>query len=183
MLSNTLRKLALSLSSKEDPTVWKGKYLSIRKKDGWYEYLHDGNAMLVIVLGYRRLAVDQWQFLGRYETCPPHSDGLALCALTGGIEEGEEPIAAAARELEEESGIKIEQDKFTSLGTARPSKASDSTAYFFAVSLEIPEQDKYVGKGDGTEGEKGSYCTWINYNTAIEAKDPLLIAAVARMRL
>lgn len=160
--------------------LWKGDYLSVRLMDSWYEYLHDGNGKLVVVLGYRRVAVDAWEYLGRYEKCPPHDDGIALCALTGGIEKDEEPLTAALRELKEESGI-VCDPKIESLGTIRPSKASDSTAYLFSVDLqEVPDKDKYVGEGDGTEGEKNSYCKWVSSVDVLKSKDALLITAMAR---
>ena len=174
----------LSKRAKEDQTLWKGKYISIRLLDGWYEYLHDGTSKLVVVLGYRRLGKDAWEYLGRYENCPPHKDGITLCALTGGIEENEKPLHAALRELKEESGLVYDSydSEIKYLGTLRPSKASDSTAYLFAVDLSnVPNQEKYVGKGDGTKGEVGSYCKWISRNEAINSKDPLLISAVSRL--
>lgn len=164
----------------EDKILWQGKYISVKLLDGWYEYLRDGTGKLVVVIGYRRIGKDAWEYLGRYEKCPPHKDGITLCALTGGIEENEEPLKAAKRELKEESGL--DGGEFKSLGTLRPSKASDSTAHVFGVDLsEAPDKDKYFGKGDGTKGEVGSYCRWVGYREAINSKDPLLIAAVTRL--
>jgi 8-oxo-dGTP pyrophosphatase MutT (NUDIX family) len=169
----------------EDKTLWQGKYISTKLLDNWYEYVHDGTGKLVVVLCFRNPEQGVWEFLGRYEKCPPHKDGIALCALTGGIEEGEQyPLVAAMRELKEESGIIPFNSEVIVLGTLRPSKASDSTAYLFAVDLnDLEKKHKYVGKGDGTKGEEGSYCAWVSEQEAINSKDPLLISAIARLKL
>lgn len=162
--------------------LFKGKFLTINLLDDWYEFIHDGNGKFVAVLGYRRLGKDYWEYLGRFENCPPHQDGISLCCLTGGIENDELPLDAAKRELKEESGIDIETKMFKSLGEVRPSKMSDSTGYLFAVDLShIAEQDKYVGGGDGTKGEMGSFCKWVDKEKAFNSKDPLLITCISRL--
>jgi 8-oxo-dGTP pyrophosphatase MutT (NUDIX family) len=164
-----------------EQTVYQGKYISVKLLDGWYEFLRDGTGKFVAVLGYRRIGKDAWEYLGRYENCPPHKDGIALCSLTGGMEEDEEPTQSALRELKEESGITTDEE-LESLGTVRSSKASDSTGYLFAVDLsEVPDQPKYTGKGDGTKGEEGSYCKWVSREEAINAKDTILITMIARL--
>lgn len=165
--------------------LWKGKYLSVKLLDDWYEYLHNGNGKFVVVLGYKRIGKDAWKYLGRYENCPPHNDGISLCALTGGIDDdNEKPEKAALRELQEESGIDSKKYKLEleNLGTVRPSKASDSIAHLFAVDLQnVPDKDMYVGKGDGTKGEQGSYCKWVDSQTVKNSKDPLLITCFAKL--
>jgi len=174
----------ISKRASKDKILWKGKYISIKLLDDWYEYLHDGTGKLVVVLGYRRVGKDAWEYFGRYENCPPHKDDIALCALTGGVEKDEDPKEAALRELKEESGIVYDSydSKIKDLGTLRPSKASDSTAYLFAIDLgKVPEKERYTGEGDGTKGEEGAYCKWVSRKEAINSKDPLLISAIARL--
>lgn len=164
-------------------TLWKGKYISVKLLDGFYEFLHDGRGKSVAVLGYRRVGKDAWEFLGRFENCPPHQDGIVLCSLTGGMEEGENPKQTALRELKEESGI-VYDSEIKELGTLRPSKASDTTTYLFAVDLsDVPDKEKYIGKGDGTKGEEGAYCKWISKSDAVNSKDPILISMIARLGL
>jgi hypothetical protein len=183
-ISTRVLRMARSLMAGMDETLWEGKYLTVKLLDGWYEYLHDQNGRFVAVLGYRREGLDGWYVLGRYETCPPHRDGIALCALTGGIEEGETPEAAAVRELGEESGIIAEVSKLEALGTIRPSKASDSIGYLFAIDLtNIEVKDRYIGGGDGTRGEVDSYCSWVGTRDAIASKDPMLATMTARKHL
>jgi 8-oxo-dGTP pyrophosphatase MutT (NUDIX family) len=165
-------------------TIFKGKYLVVKLLDDWYEFLSDGTTRFVAVLGYRRVGKDAWEYLGRIEKCPPHQDGFALCALTGGIEKGEEPLQAALRELKEESGVVYDSydSEIKELGTIRPSKMSDSTGWLFAIDLgKVPEKKRYEGEGDGSEGEKGAYCEWIGYREATNSKDPILACMVARL--
>ena len=164
----------------EKKPLWTGKHLSVYLLDDWYEVLHDNSGRFVAVLGYRRVGKDAWEYLGRVEKCPPHQDGFALCALTGGMEEGEEQLAAAIRELEEESGVKATNLK--PLGTIRPSKMSDSTGWLFGVDLsDQPDKDRYEGEGDGTEGEKNAYCKFVSYREVVNSKDPILATMAARL--
>jgi 8-oxo-dGTP pyrophosphatase MutT (NUDIX family) len=174
-----MRKISKRVMADKKP-LWTGEYLSVYLLDDFYETLHDGTGKFVAVLGYRRVGRDAWEYLGRVEKCPPHQDGFALCALTGGIEKDEEPLQAAIRELKEESGIT--SDKLKPLGTIRPSKMSDSTGWLFAVDLtDEPDQDKYAGKGDGSKGEEGAYCKFISYKDGISSKDPILATMIARL--
>jgi hypothetical protein len=135
--------LAQSLASlsERDEVLWRGKYLSVCLRDGWYEFLRNGTGHLVAVLGY-------WgnHFLGRYEVCPPHNANYQMCALTGGVEQGEDPLAAAIREVKEEAGLDTEATQYRSLGTVRPSKASDTVAHLFACDLRgAPDYSRYRG--------------------------------------
>ena len=108
---------------------------------------------------------------------------MELCALTGIVEEGEDPKVTALRELEEESGI-VSIAQPINLGTVNPSKASDTTAYLFGVDLNrVPDQARYYGPGDGTRGERGAYCAWVGLHEVLACKDATLIAALARLQL
>lgn len=176
-----LKQILLESSNEKDKTVWEGEYISVKKKGGWYEYLHDGTGKMILVLGYR-LTDDRIEFLGRFEETPPHGDGIQLCGLTGGVEKSEKPLGAAKRELKEEAGIDKKKENFLELGTVRNSKASDSFGYLFGIDLsDVEEKEKYVGKGDGTQGEKGAYCKWVLREDILEGKDPLAIVALARL--
>jgi len=145
-------------SINKDKVLYADEWLSLRQTGGRYTYMHeeksDGKA--VAVLGFKTEEDGSYKILGRFEEVPPHHDGISLCALTGMVEKGDEPLETAVRELSEEAGIEADQDQFENFGTTRPSKASDTTMFLFAVDLsDIEEKEIYSGEGDGTKGEEG----------------------------
>ena len=155
----------------------KNEWLSLRETDG-YVYAHEekSDGMGVAVLASRWPPL---QIVGRIERCPCHFDDFALCSLTGQIDAGESPLATAVRELFEEAGITAGPDEFEALGQVRPGKATDTTMHLFAVNIG-PDRDIGRGPGDGTKGEEGAYCQWIDYAKAVMSKDPLLATMAAR---
>ena len=176
----------MATTAPEDVTLWSNEWLSIRRLDGWYTYLHETrtNGHLVVVLGFRKKPHDplgEPDLIGRVEKCPPHRDGFALCALTGGVEIGETPLAAAVKEFHEEAGIKVGIREMIPLGTVRPIKAADTTAYLYAVDVKNRDIGKSIG--DGTFVEEGAYCKWISWEDAFQSKDPLLATLAIRLAM
>lgn len=147
-----------------------------------YEFLHETRCkgQGVAVLGFRPNEHGDHQYLLRYETIPPHRDGLQACSLTGGIDENERPEAAAVRELEEESGFKVDVKDLIELGFCRPYKGADSYTHCYAVDLT--NKDHAPMEGDGTEGENRSYSQFGNEQSLTEAKDPTLAFLVSRLK-
>jgi len=167
----------------ESKLLWKDDYIEVRKKDGWYTYVHDGTGKFVAVLGF--VKEPEFMILGRYEDSPPHNEGISLASLTGGLEEKENEKDGATREFGEESGIKINKEDLISLGEVRPSKFTDSVGYLFAVDLTNIVDDldkKYMGEGDGTKGEQGAYCKFVSLEDMLKSKDPLSITCFARLK-
>lgn len=155
--------------------LFNNKWISLHDIDG-YVFSHETrcNGNIVAVLGYKGD-----KFLGRFENTPSHSDDIELCSLTGGIDKGNTPTQTAVIELEEEAGIKKEEKDFKSLGTVRPSKSSDTTVHLFAIDCNDVEIGEI--KGDGSEGEKGSYCKWVTKEELINCKDPLVHTMLLRL--
>jgi len=166
-----------------DEILYKGKFIQVRKKDGWYEYVHDNTGMFVAVLAFSQKD-NETLFLGRFEEVPPHEDGISLVSLTGGLEEGENPKDGAVREFMEESGISITKDDLIALGQVRPSKGSDSVGYLYAVDLgETLEKGKiFKGVGDGTLGEEIAYCKVVKESDIPTSKDTILISLYTRFK-
>lgn len=168
----------MSESADADKTLYKGDWLTVKQTPGGYDYMHQekSNGGAVAVLPYKLRPA---RIVGRYEECPPHRDGLALCAITGMMDHpGEDPATTAARELEEEAGIIAGSSELKYLGAVRTSKASDTTMHLFSINIG----DRDIGKpaGDGTRGEANAYCKWINVDEALKCKDPLVAAMMAR---
>lgn len=169
----------MSISARDDKVLYKGPWLSIRQTPDGYEYMHQekSNGGAVAVLAYR---LRPTQIVGRFEECPPHRDGLALCALTGMMDHpGEHPATTAARELQEEAGIMVNPEELKALGTIRPSKASDTLMHLFSVNIG---ENRDIGKsiGDGTRGEENAYCKWVTVDEALRCKDPMVATLLAR---
>lgn len=137
------------------------------------------NSQGIVILPFRRLD-DSIRFLGRVEICPAHSDEPALCAIAGGLDkDGELPGEAAQRELVEEAGYTVNISDIIPLGSARPSKGTDTTMYLFAVDVSNVTPGKPTG--DGSLIEQLASTKWINRGEAVFSKDPLLSTMVARL--
>lgn len=84
----------------------------------------------------------------------PKTDNYLLEVVAGKVDEGEEPLATAIRETEEEIGYRVRQNNMTYLVTCFSSPAYTSERYhiYFAV---VSNSDK-KGKGGGLENENES---------------------------
>lgn len=180
MTTSTVKELFSSkwLSIQEKTLANGGKYL--------YTTAEWCNSAGVAILPFRRKLQNDWgytvfEFLGRYELCPAHSDELELGAIMGGMDkEGEEAKVTAWRELMEEGGYKVPLENIIDLGTSRPSKASDNIMYLFGVDLD-KESEEVEATGDGTLIEEGGYSQWITTGELANAKEPLLQTMYVRL--
>lgn len=124
--------------------VWQGRYITAKRRGRW-EYAGRARniraAVILAIVEGKVLLVEQYRVpLGR--NC------LELPAgLIGDDAEGEDDLAAARRELEEETGYRA--GKLEDLGTfySSPGMLSESFTLVRAGELEL------VGPGGGTEGE------------------------------
>ncbi|MED3976113.1 NUDIX domain-containing protein [Priestia megaterium] len=174
-----------------EKTLFETHWTSIVKKTmdngSQYEFLRMPwcNSEGIAILPYRFKgkpdAEGVFEFLGRFEVCPAHSDDTELCSITGGLDkDGESAIVTAWRELQEEGGYKVPVENIVSLGSVRPSKASDTTTHLFAVDLGL-DYEKVEATGDGTLCEEGAYCKWVSRDDILLSKDPLLHAIYSRL--
>jgi 8-oxo-dGTP pyrophosphatase MutT (NUDIX family) len=132
-------------------------------------------------LPYRKHPEYLFEFLGRYEICPAHSDEVELCSITGGYDNSDKFTIeqCALNELMEEAGYEGKLEDLVYLGSVRGSKSSDGITHLFAIDIDKCTPCEAVS--DGTLGEVGAYCDWINLIELINAKDPLLLAMYARL--
>jgi len=170
--------------------LFESKWLSVIKKtmQNGSSYIYSSadwcGSNGVAILPYRvpkNGFLGDFEYLGRLEICPAHSDVIELCSITGGMDkEGEQAITTAWRELIEEGGYEVPIENIIRLGTVRPSKASESTMHLFAVDVDMG--GKVVeAVGDGTLGEEGAFCEWVTKEQLIFAKDPLLHTMIQRL--
>ena len=124
------------------------------------------------------------EYLGRFETCPPHGNELKLCSITGGYDNADKFSLkqCAINELYEEAGYQVSPKYLIDLGTVYESKSSDTVIHMFAIDMDLADVKKVEAIGDGTKGEEGAYCDWISKYDAITCNDPLLITMVTRFK-
>jgi len=164
-----------------DIVVFETPFISLIDRDG-YIFLHESRAagQIVALLPYRDSGSER-EYLARLEVCPAHSPQLERCCITGGVNPNSTPPAAAVQEMYEEAGYRITQDALIPLGTVRPIKSADTTVHLYAI--DVTGMIAVTAPGDGSKFEVGSSTEWVEYAAAVEQKDPLLIAALARLAL
>jgi len=158
-----------------DKELFHNEWLSVKETPDGYVYSHETrcNGKIVAILVYK-----EDEFLGRFEICAAHSPNIELCAITGGVEK-DDPLMTAIHELKEEAGIDAVPEELTDLGTVRPSKSADTVVYLYALF----GGNKILGeaKGDGSVGERGSYCKWCPAENIATCKDPLVSTMLIRL--
>jgi ADP-ribose pyrophosphatase len=134
-------------SEAPDEIVWQGKFITARQKGRW-EYVSRARGIRAAVI----LAVDKADHVLLVEQyrVPLGKKCIELPAgLIGDDDgaEGEEPAAAAARELEEETGYRAGRMEILGEFWSSPGMVSESFSLVRAHDLEK------VGDGGGTDSE------------------------------
>ena len=128
----------------EEETVWQGRYVAAKKRGSWEYVSRTNNVSAAVILAVddgEVILVDQFRVpLGR--RCIELPAGLV-----GDESEGEDVRAAAARELEEETGYHAE--RLTELGYFHSSPGMLSEGF----TLLKAEGLSKVGDGGGTHDE------------------------------
>ncbi len=133
---------------------------------GQYTYVREPgtNYRRVAVLPFDR-AEDGIIFLMRAEPVVPWMDNprmrepLIPCAVTGGMEDkGEDPVHAALRELAEETGYDLPQDRLVDLGQTRTVKLLSTVYHLFGA--DVTGLSPKLATSDGTGGEDGVRIVW-----------------------
>lgn len=162
-----------------DNILWENRFLAVIDRGG-YTFMREVRAegIIVSVLPFRANNGTR-EYLARLEVCPAHSPYLERCSITGGKEKDKSPAESAVIEVKEEAGYSIEEAQLIALGTVRPSKASDTTVYLYAVDVTALTLGEATT--DGSIFEQGSGVEWVSLSEALEVKDSLFITAIARL--
>jgi 8-oxo-dGTP pyrophosphatase MutT (NUDIX family) len=133
--------------------VYKGDYLSVVKIEEW-EVVSERDC--VVVIPY---FPEYNEFLIRKEHVPPYQhvdkQDFFITVVSGVMEDGERPEDTMRRELEEETGIRLNsgytgQKKWNTLFL---NKGNTSKCHIFFVSLTHNDFQKVMAKGDGSRSE------------------------------
>ena len=156
-----MKKFSSVQAAKPKPTVenkslFKGKYLSVVNVDNW-EVVEEADS--VVIIPY---FVEYEEFLLRKEDVPSYKAKTGkdkyLTAISGTLRPGEEPVEALFRELEEETGIRLNTtySSHKLLGSFFYSKGNLAQCHLYYVPLYVGEFRKFTARGDGSAAENNS---------------------------
>lgn len=139
----------------EEKTLWKNDWFQVVEKtdtDGASMTGLKANGGNVVVLPYVKENGKITKVGVMYEVNPLWGEGQHATTVTGGIEEGEDNLEAAKRELKEESGYDVpDSDKWEFICEVNVSKLIDGKQPCFAVDITGVEQGEATK--DGTINE------------------------------
>jgi ADP-ribose pyrophosphatase YjhB (NUDIX family) len=132
---------------------------------------------IVLVLPFRVVREDEWEYLVKIEITPCWSLKHVLSGITGGYEGGDIEDDAV-REVLEETGYTITREELIPLGTCYASKSADTVYSLFSVDLT----DKIQGEalGDGEELEQ--FSKWLDDRELAKVMDAQVHVAWNRLR-
>ena len=160
--------------------LWEDQWLRVTKLNDWYTSYEQvkGDGICVIVL-----SPETKEVLVRMEHTPCHGEGLRHTSITGLCDvPGESPEETAVRELDEEANIITSADNLLTMGWVYPSKASNFKLHRYALSINKSIVPLTPPRGDSTEGEKGAYCIWVDYDEAfVMVKCPTFLSMLGEI--
>lgn len=163
----------------DDEMVFETSFLQIKKTADNYFYMHEKycEGQVVAVVPFKKAAnASKFEYLARFEICPAHGKEPELCSITGGKISGSSAEYCACQKILQKAGLTVTEKDLIPLGLVKPSKASDTRAYLFAVN--VTGKQRYIQPGNG---EQAIETIWIDYEKAIEVEDPLLITILTRL--
>lgn len=133
------------------------------------------NGQIVSMLPFRSLDDGSKEYLIRNEVTPPWGMEPAMSSFTGGVE-GDDPMEDAIREIQEEAGFTVTEERVIPLGTCRGPKCADTVYLLYAVDVTGLEAGD--ASGDGSELEAKATNVWVSL---VEAQDPLVYVLAMRL--
>lgn len=165
-----------------DTVLYDGPYLKIIKDQSGFERCRDRTGQVVAILPYVLLPGDEVKYVTRVENRSAWSADPSqefVSSVTGGVEPGEDPKAAAVRELWEEVGCVVGVDEMQDLGPLFGAKCLDTQYYLYAVNV-TDRRPKKNGVGDGSAHEKEAYNKLSTAEECLLSEDGILVSMMAR---
>lgn len=129
-------------------TMWEGRFITVKREGTWEYVARSRGIQAAVILAIEEAADGPYILLVEQYRVPLKSQCLELPAgLIGDDGMDEEPAAAAARELEEETGYHAGRMEDLGRFYSSPGMVSESFTLFKATELVKR------GDGGGTEGE------------------------------
>lgn len=166
----------LAVEGDSDVYLYKNPWLSLKQLNGPtgpYIYSHEErcDGHIVAVLPHKGRS----EFLARDEFTPPWSiKKNFMSSITGGVDKGESPEAAALRELKEETGYEVSPNDLIPLGTTFGTKSSDTVYHLYGVDVEGLTPGEIDTEGDANESRATN--VWVDSVKIGAARDPILYA-------
>ena len=164
-----------------DTNLFENKHIIVIDRDG-KTVLKKNKLGQVAVLPYRINPDDSWDILVRIEPMPARNFRKEYVALTGSMDEGEDPVETALRELYEEAGYTAGRDKIKPLGDIYESKKFEDPLHAFAV--DVTGLNAVEPPGDGSKLETQSSAAWITEvvrdKMCMQIKDGVFLSMVAK---
>lgn len=163
--------------------LYKGKYFNVIEKE-------ENNASVigidehnenVIVLPYTLTELEEIESIGvlnEFNTL--RYKNYSITCITGDIEDDEDALKAAKRELQEESGFNQEDNnKWIFLGNLTTSKLSTQEHPCFAVDISGLKQNNK--KGDGSKNEELSQFKLLTLDKLILEEDCFVLSMLMKL--
>lgn len=131
----------------DDQLIHRGRFLEYRSRDGW-EFVRRANASAVVAVA--AMTDDRRVVLIEQERLPLGTQGQRVIEVPAGLvgDDGDHNLLAAAqRELEEETGFRAAQLAVLTAGPSSAGLCDEIITFFAAKGLE------QVGTGGGVAGE------------------------------
>lgn len=148
---------------KEDKLLHDLEYMKIYSRKGWVYVKEPDN---ICVLPY---IIEDDEIILRMEVVPSYQtrdkQDYHLTCVSGTIEEGEDPKICLIRELEEEAGIRLNENvDIEFFDVLYKSKSQSSKFYVCLLPLHIYEFVEVAANGDGSTIEKNSKTVKVSIN-------------------
>lgn len=128
-----------------------------------------GKDSVAVLLWRRSGEKSGYEVLLRYQPLVHLADGdskeLFPCPITGSMEPGESPLAAAIREAEEESGYQMMHKRLVSMGHYIVGTQTDEVVFMYAA--DVTDEKPGIPIGDGTFHESISNNQWVDWREAV----------------
>jgi 8-oxo-dGTP pyrophosphatase MutT (NUDIX family) len=173
-------KVKLSDPDEHTKILFHSKWLELRSTNN-YIFIHDPwcNSVGVGILPWRRKVDGNLEFLVVKEHRPCHVQE-GFYAITGGYDDRALTILQCVlKELKEEGGYVVPNNRVRSLGAINATRSSDVVMHLFTTEITT-DTELVQPTGDGTALEETMIPVWVTANDIVNSSDTFLLALYLR---